>query len=200
MTVGVVDYGTGNLRSVQKAFEYLGAECRILGPAEDYAAVERLVLPGVGSFGHAMLSIEASRLYRPLMDWIGSGRPLLGICLGLQLLFESSEESMGVRGLSVFKGTCRRFREKKVPQIGWNNVRARRENRLLQGMAGGEFFYFNHSYFVVPEEEEVVLAETDYGVIYTSIAGKDNISGVQFHPEKSGRAGLETLENWMRSW
>ena len=87
-----------------------------------------------------------------------------------------------------------------LPQIGWNNVRARRENRLLQGMAGGEFFYFNHSYFVVPEEEEVVLAETDYGVIYTSIAGKDNISGVQFHPEKSGRAGLETLENWMRSW
>lgn len=199
MAIGIVDYGAGNLRSVQKAFEHLGAECRILGPAGDFASIERLVLPGVGSFGHAMLNLEAGGLCALIKEWINSGRPLMGICLGLQLLFESSEESPGVRGLSVFKGTCRRFREKKVPQVGWNEVQARRENSLLQGMSGSEFFYFNHGYFVVPEDGAITLAETEYGVTYTSMAGRANIIGIQFHPEKSGRSGLKILENWMGS-
>lgn len=195
--IGIVDYGAGNLNSVKKAFDFLEKESKILTLAEGFGTIERLVLPGVGSFGHAMERIREMGLYGLIREWVESDRPFLGICLGLQLLFESSEESAGVEGLSVFKGTCRRFADEKVPQIGWNNIQVERAIDLLGWIRNGEFFYFNHSYYVVPEEEEVVVATSNYGGDYTSIAGKGNVFGVQFHPEKSGRKGLKLLENWV---
>lgn len=195
--IGIVNYGAGNLNSVKKAFDFLEKESQILTSAEEFGTIERLVLPGVGSFSHAMERIKEKEFYNPIKEWIESDRPFLGICLGLQLLFESSEESAGVEGLSVFKGTCRRFTEEKVPQIGWNNIQVERVIDLLGGIRNGEFFYFNHSYYVVPEEDEVIVATSNYGVDYTSIAGKGNVFGVQFHPEKSGQTGIELLRNWM---
>ncbi|MFP4081132.1 MAG: imidazole glycerol phosphate synthase subunit HisH [Candidatus Aminicenantes bacterium] len=195
--IGIVDYGAGNLNSVKKAFDFLKRESKILKSAAEFTSINRLVLPGVGSFGHAMERIRATRLYGPIKAWIESGRPFLGICLGLHLLFESSEESERIEGLSVFKGTCRRFTEKKVPQIGWNNIRFEREINLLRGIRNGEFFYFIHSYYAVPEEREVAVAASHYGVNYTSIALRGNVLGIQFHPEKSGPAGLKLLQNWV---
>jgi imidazole glycerol phosphate synthase glutamine amidotransferase subunit len=170
----------------------------MLTSAAEFETIEHLVLPGVGSFGHAMERIKEKGFYNPIKEWVESDRSYLGICLGLQLLFESSEESAGVEGLSVFKGTCRRFTEKKVPQIGWNNIQIRSRIALLGRIRNGEFFYFNHSYYVVPEEEEVVMATSHYGADYTSIAGKGNVFGVQFHPEKSGRTGMKLLGNWVK--
>ena len=195
--IGIVDYRAGNLGSVKKAFDYLEKESKILTSVEEFKTIERLVLPGVGSFGHSMGRIRESELYRPIKEWIESDRPLLGICLGLQLLFESSQESEGVEGLSVFQGTCRRFSEKKVPQIGWNNIQVKRGIDLLRGIRNGEYFYFNHSFYVVPEEEKTIAATTNYGLAYTSIVERGNLCGVQFHPEKSGGAGLKMLRNWV---
>lgn len=195
--IGIVDYGAGNLRSVKKAFDFLEEKSRILTSAEELNTFERLVFPGVGSFGHAMEKIREMGLYGPIKEWIEMDRPFLGICLGLQLLFESSEEFMGVEGLSVFKGTCRRFAEKKVPQVGWNKIHIERGINLLGGIRNDEFFYFIHSYYVVPDESEVVVATSTYGVDYASIVGKGRVLGVQFHPEKSGYTGLRLLKNWV---
>ena len=195
--IGVVDYGAGNLQSVRKAFDFLGVRSRILSIAAEFNTIDRLVLPGVGSFGHAVESMIKKQLYDPTAEWIRSDRPFLGICLGLQLLFESSKESVSERGFSVFKGICKRFAEKKVPQIGWNYIRVERENELLRGIHTGEFFYFVHSYYVDPMENGSILALSNYGVDYPSVIGKGNVFGVQFHPEKSGRAGLRLLKNWV---
>ncbi len=196
--IGIVDYGAGNLSSVKKAFDFLRIESKILTSADELRIIERLVLPGVCSFGHAMKRIIERGLYDPIKDWIESDRPFLGICLGLQLLFESSEESEGVKGLSFLKGICRRFYGKKVPQIGWNNIRIESETELLRGIHSGDFFYFVHSYYAVPEESEVVVAISDYGVDFASVARSGNVFGVQFHPEKSGHTGLQLLRNWVQ--
>ena len=195
--IGIVDYGAGNLRSVKKAFDFLEKKSRILTSAEELNTFERLVFPGVGSFGHAVERVREMGLYGPIKEWIEMDRPFLGICLGLQLLFESSEEFMGVEGLSVLKGTCRRFAEKKVPQVGWNKIRVERGINLLKGIRNDEFFYFIHSYYVVPDESGVIVATSTYGVDYASIVGKGRVLGVQFHPEKSGYAGLRLLKNWV---
>lgn len=194
--IGIVDYGAGNLHSVQKAFDFLEKESKILKSPEGWGNIQHLVLPGVGSFGFAMQRIQEKKLKKPLIEWIESGRPFLGICLGFQLLFESSEEFPGIEGLSIFKGTCRRFTGKKVPQIGWNDIHVARSVEWIQEIGNGEFFYFNHSYYVVAEEEEVVVATSCYNVEFTCIAGKGKVYGVQFHPEKSGRTGLKLLQNW----
>jgi len=194
--IGIVDYEAGNLNSVQKAFDFLEKESKILKSPEGWGNIQHLVLPGVGSFGFAMQRIQEKKMKKPLIEWIESGRPFLGICLGFQLLFESSEEFPGIEGLSIFKGTCRRFTGKKVPQIGWNDIHVARSVEWIQEIGNGEFFYFNHSYYVVAEEEEVVVATSCYNVEFTCIAGKGKVYGVQFHPEKSGRTGLKLLQNW----
>jgi imidazole glycerol-phosphate synthase subunit HisH len=201
--IGIVDYGAGNLRSVSKALDFLGFENRLVGGAGGLAGIERLVLPGVGAFGEAARQLRTRGLFAPVKEWLEVGQPFLGICLGLQLLFESSEESPGEPGLAVFRGSCRKLIERKVPQIGWNTVAAcgggADDPALLRGLPAEPYFYFVHSYCVAPEEADLVIAETDYGGPYPSIAGRGRVLGVQFHPEKSGGLGLQLLENWVRT-
>ncbi|RMI01662.1 MAG: imidazole glycerol phosphate synthase subunit HisH [Calditrichaeota bacterium] len=195
--IGIIDYGAGNLRSVKKALDYLGVESRVMAGPEGMEGIHKLVLPGVGAFGAAVERLRQQGLWEPLTDWLGADRPFLGICLGMQVLFETSEEAPGVRGLEVFPGTVRRFQTHKVPQIGWNQVHRRRPVDLMEGIPEGAFFYFLHGYYVEPVEAELIAAETEYGVVYPSVIRRGNICAVQFHPEKSAEAGLTLLRNWV---
>jgi glutamine amidotransferase len=197
--IAIVDYGAGNLRSVQKAFDHLGVSSQVVRSRAELGSAERLVLPGVGAFGTAMEKLKTSGLLEGVEEWLGSGAPFLGICLGMQMLLEDSAESEGVAGLGFLKGSCLPFREGKVPQIGWNQLTVQKGSRLLQGIDDGSFFYFLHGYYVDPQETEVVTATTEYGVRYPSVIERDNVAAVQFHPEKSGELGLRLLENWVRS-
>ena len=192
-----VDYGMGNLRSVQKAFERVGHGAVVTNRPEDVAQAERVVLPGVGAFGDAMANLKRAGLVDPVVKSISKGRPFLGICLGLQLLFVESEEMGRHRGLDVLPGRVRRFPEgERVPQIGWNQIHIRRKLPLLEGIPDGSFFYFVHSYYVDAENPEDTIATTDYGIDYTSIAGRGTAFGIQFHPEKSQDLGLRILKNF----
>jgi len=195
--IGIIDYGAGNLHSVRKAFSYLEKDCLIVQNPGDLAKVTRIVLPGVGSFGHAVTEIRKRNWFAPLRDWLTKGRPFLGICLGMQLLFETSDESSESAGFSVMEGTCRKFKEKKVPQIGWNDIEIKKYSPLFAGLRSRDYFYFVHSFYVVPRDEKDTRAETFYGSYYTSVVGRDRIFGVQFHPENSGDKGLRLLRNWV---
>ena len=195
--IAIVNYGMGNLRSVQKAFEHVGAKAFIVDRPEDIDAAERVVLPGVGAFGDAMNNLKTAGLIAPIVRAISEGRPFLGICLGLQLMFAESEEMGQYRGLDILPGKVKRFpKGQRVPQIGWNEVRIQRDTSLLDGVPDGSYFYFVHSFFVVSERDEDVVGVTDYGIDYASIAGNDRAFGVQFHPEKSQDAGLKILKNF----
>jgi glutamine amidotransferase len=198
MAIGIVDYGAGNLRSVQKAFSHLRVENAVINEPGGLGGVDRLVLPGVGSFGHAAVHLRAAGFLEPLKGWIAADRPFLGICLGMQLLFDGSEESPGVEGLGIFAGICRRFLKGKSPQIGWNDILNVRPVSLLEGIAAGTHFYFVHGFYVAAESPDIVAAETEYGTVYPSIVGRGRVWAVQFHPEKSGEAGLRLLSNWGR--
>ncbi len=195
--IGIVDYGAGNLRSVRKAFAFLGRDAVILDSPEGFSAVDRVVLPGVGSFGYAMDKLRERGLIEGIGTWVASGRPLFGICLGLQLLAKGSDESPGVDGFGFFEGVCRRFPGEKVPQIGWNSVRVLRQDPLFAGIGDGEYFYYANSFY--PPADPDVLAVSDYGIEFAAALGKANVRGAQFHPEKSGPAGLRLLENWAGS-
>lgn len=195
--LAVVDYGAGNLNSVRKAFAFLGVETVVARGPEELAGVDRIVLPGVGAFGRAAERLRFLGFDRALRAWADAGRPLLGICLGLQLFFASSEEMPGAEGLGLLPGSCRRLQARKVPQVGWNTVRPVKPHPLFGGPARGEHFYFVHGFFAAPQAPGDVLALTDYEGNFCSAAGRDRLIGVQFHPEKSGRAGLELLRNWM---
>jgi glutamine amidotransferase len=197
--IAIVDYGAGNLRSVQKAFDHLGVASQVVRSRRELESTERLVLPGVGAFGTAMEKLKTSGLLEGVEEWLSSGAPFLGICLGMQMLLEGSAESEGVAGLGFLKGSCLPFRAGKVPQIGWNQLTVQKASRLLQGIDDGSFFYFLHGYYVDPQETEVVTATTEYGVRYPSVIERENVAAVQFHPEKSGELGLRLLENWVRS-
>ena len=195
--IAIVDYGMGNLRSVQKGFERVGHAATITDRPEDVVAAERVVLPGVGAFGDAMANLQTVGLLEPIGDAIRQGRPFLGICLGLQLLFSLSEEMGQHVGLDILPGNVRRFPEgERVPQIGWNQIHIRRETPLLAGVPDHAFLYFVHSYYVSADEESDVVATTDYGIDYVSIAGRGSAYGVQFHPEKSQDLGLLILKNF----
>ncbi len=195
--IAIVDYGMGNLRSVQRAFEYVGAEAIVTDHRATIESASAVVLPGVGAFGKAMSNLKRAGLADVIRQVIARGRPFLGICLGLQLLFKESEEMGQHRGLSVFDGMVKRFNVSlKVPQIGWNQIHVQQASPLLEGVADGSYAYFVHSYYVVPADPEIVLATTDYGINYPSVIGQDNVFGLQFHPEKSQTVGLRILRNF----
>jgi len=197
--VVIIDYGMGNLRSVQKAFEFLGAGAVICPDGSRIDGADLLVLPGVGDFGAAMGELERRGLTESIRSYAAAGGKLLGICLGMQLVMEASEEAPGVPGLGIIKGTVRRFprsREYPVPQIGWNTVRySDRAARLFDGIPQESYFYFVHSFYVDPVESAVSAGITDYGMDYTSVLFEDNVIAAQFHPEKSQKPGLQLLRN-----
>ena len=197
----VVDYGMGNLRSVSKALEHVGAEVRVSSSPLELKEAHGVVLPGVGAFKDAVKNLKERGLWEAILKEVEKGKPLLGICLGLQLLFEVSYEFGKSQGLGLIEGEVVRFelpREYKIPHMGWNQVFRRKSSPLLEGIRDGEFFYFVHSYFVKPKDESVVLTESDYGIRFCSSVEKENVFATQFHPEKSQRAGLKLLENFVK--
>ena len=195
--VAIIDYGVGNLRSVEKAFAATGCEAFISGDEEVLRGAERLVLPGVGAFGACMKALKERGFDRLVREKASEGTPLLGVCVGMQLLFEESDEFGSTPGLGLLKGTVRRFgNELVVPQVGWNRIHQKREHALFDGIADGAFCYFVHSFYCQPSDEAVVVGETEYGRRYASVVTQENICGVQFHPEKSQDVGLRMLRNF----
>jgi len=202
--IAVIDYGMGNLRSVEKALQVSGAKTKVTSSARDIARASKIVFPGVGSFGAAMKELKKLKLVAPLKDAIAEGKPFLGLCLGMQLLFERSEESPGVRGLGVLHGEVKRFRGRKlkIPHMGWNNIvhgpwSMDHSMDILKGVPDGAYMYFVHSYYVKPKDKGVILTTTDYGIKFASGVVKDNVFGLQFHPEKSQTVGLGILRNFV---
>lgn len=196
--ITIVDYQMGNLRSVQKAFEKVGAEARISSQPREIAAADQLVLPGVGAFGDAMAEIRRRDLDGPIVDFIASGKPFFGICLGLQLLFERGLEHGEHEGLGVIQGDVVRFDRKemgdlKVPHMGWNTVAKKRTSPLMAEIADGTHFYFVHSYYVRPKDDSVTALQCEYGHPFSAAIEKDNVFATQFHPEKSQADGLRLL-------
>jgi glutamine amidotransferase len=195
----IIDYGMGNLRSVDKAVSAVGGHPRITGDPEAVRKAERLVLPGVGAFGDAMRNLRKNGMDGAIRDAAAAGVPLLGLCLGLQLLFTHSEEFGSHEGLNLIPGKVLRFSEPglRVPHIGWNQIEGIRPNPLLEGISEGSYFYFVHSYYVDPDREENILSWTDYGHRFCSIACRDKVWGAQFHPEKSQDIGKKLLRNFL---
>lgn len=198
--IAVVDYERGNLRSVQKALEHVGARAVVTQDPVEIETADKLVLPGVGAFADCMSNLQRFHLVEPILEFMTSGRPFLGICLGLQLLFSQSEEFGTHEGLNLVSGRVIRFpRGLKVPHMGWNTVEIWQDDcPLLKGVPDGSYLYFVHSYYVVPYDFSVVATSTQYGVEYTSTIWKDNMFATQFHPEKSQKLGLKVLENFQR--
>ena len=195
--VAIIDYGVGNLRSVEKAFGAMNCEAVVSGDERVLREAKRLVLPGVGAFGACMKALGERGFDRLVRERASEGTPLMGVCVGMQMLFEESEEFGRTAGLGLLGGRVRRFsKELLVPQTGWNQVSQRGVHRLLSGIEEGAFFYFVHSYYCEPEEWEVVRGETEYGAAYASVVARGSICGVQFHPEKSQAAGLRLLRNF----
>lgn len=197
--IALVDYGLGNLRSVQKALEAVGGEVRLTSQPEEILAADQVVLPGVGAFGDGMAGLKARGLVSALRKVLERGVPFLGICLGMQLLFESSDELGQHSGLGVLPGQVRRFpaRGLKIPQTGWNQLVIQREVPLLRGLKSGDYAYFNHGYYCEAADSTHVLAYTEYGLRYASVVGRGRLMGVQFHPEKSQAVGLQILRNFV---
>lgn len=195
--MAIIDYGVGNLRSVEKAFQAGGVEAAVSADEESLRSAERLVLPGVGAFRACMEALASRGFDRLVRERVGAGVPLLGVCVGMQMLFEESEEFGVTEGLGFLRGRVRRFPEAlRVPQVGWNQVGWRGEHALSRGIADKTFFYFVHSFFCETPDAEAVLGETEYGLTYASVVARGNVCGVQFHPEKSQAAGLRLLRNF----
>ena len=194
----IIDYGAGNLQSVEKALRHIGCGCFVTADPAELRQARAAVLPGVGAFGDAMKSLRARGLEEPIRAFIASGKPFLGICLGLQLLFESSEESPGVAGLGLLKGKILRLPAGsglKIPHIGWNSLSVGKPGGLFAGVEGEPYVYFVHSYYL-QAEEDVVAATAEYGATIHAAVQKDNLLACQFHPEKSGEVGLKLLRNF----
>jgi glutamine amidotransferase len=197
----VVDYDAGNLRSVQRALEAMGQRPVVTSDPQAIERAEALVLPGVGSAQDCMRKLIARGLVEPLKDYAASGRPFLGVCVGLQLLFDGSEEGGGVECLGILPGMVRRFQNQdglKVPQIGWNAVSLKYDHPLLAGIPGGTYFYFVHSYYADPSDPSVTIGQAEYGVDFAAIVASENVVATQFHPEKSADMGLRIYANFGR--
>jgi len=201
--LGLVDYGSGNLRSVQRAIEHAGGECIHVQREADTTGCAALVVPGVGSFGDCAGQLRERGLWEVIKSWIGADKPYLGICLGYQLLFDSSEESPGVQGLGVLRGKVVHFPKSsglKIPHMGWNQLHINKpSDRLMTGLGENPDFYFVHSYYPVPEDDAVITSTCTYGMEFAASVTKGNLSAVQFHPEKSQELGLKMLRNFISS-
>jgi len=199
--ISIVDYGMGNLRSVEKAFARLGHSARIISRPEEVSATDRLVLPGVGAMKDSMAALRTNDLVEPIKDFIQTGKPFFGICLGLQMLFDVSYEDGEHPGLGVFPGSVKKFevsRPLKVPHMGWNSLCWKRRPPLAKQAEDGQYAYFVHSFYVAPDNPSIVAAETDYGGPFASVCWKDNVIATQFHPEKSQKLGLALLDGFAR--
>jgi imidazole glycerol-phosphate synthase subunit HisH len=198
--IAILDYGVGNLRSVEKAFAAVGAQAIVTNDAGAIRAAAKLVLPGVGAFGECARQLRASRLDQLVLEAAAQNRPLLGLCVGLQLMFDEGHEFGVHKGLGLMRGRVVRFPDAgpRVPQIGWNQIENAGPHPLLDGLSNGTYFYFVHSYHVVAEDEADVIAETEYGIRYPSVCAHGSVAGVQFHPEKSQDAGLRLLANFAK--
>ncbi|MDS1028992.1 imidazole glycerol phosphate synthase subunit HisH [Bacillota bacterium LX-D] len=195
--IAIIDYGMGNLRSVQKGLESVGCEAYITNNPAEILQAKGVVLPGVGAFADAMKSLKGHNLLEVITEVVESKKPLLGICLGMQLLFEYSEENGCYKGLGIFKGGVKKLPAGlKVPHMGWNQLAIEQETPILEGIKSGSSYYFVHSYHVIPAEPDVILATTDYGQDVVAIVGRENVFGIQFHPEKSSTNGLKILKNY----
>lgn len=215
--IAIVDYGMGNLRSVEKGFIKVGIDARITNRPEVIERADGVVLPGVGAFKDCMRELTSLELTDAIVQAVKKGKPYLGICLGLQVLFSESEEFGRCRGLDIFKGKVTKFQVSsfkqqgiepatcnlkpatfKIPHMGWNQIWIQKNNLLLDGIQDKTYFYFVHSFYVAPEDDSIIATTTDYGLNFTSMIWKDNVFAVQFHPEKSQSAGLRLLENFGR--
>ncbi|NDJ86944.1 MAG: imidazole glycerol phosphate synthase subunit HisH [Chloroflexi bacterium] len=197
--IAVIDYGAGNLRSVYNALRYLGAEVLIAQSPQDLGSARKMVLPGVGAFGAGMAALHESGFVEPIQKQARAGMPVLGICLGMQYLFETSDEMGTHEGLGLLPGRVTRFPETTplVPHIGWNQLHIQQPHPLLTEIPDGTYAYFVHSYYVEPGEPSDILARTDFDINYASVVGRDTILGIQCHPEKSQTAGLRILQNFV---
>ena len=198
--IAIIDYDAGNIRSVEKALQFLGQEVKITRDREEILGADKVVLPGVGSFGDAMGKLHQYGLVEVIRQLAEEKTPFLGICLGLQLLFERSDESPGVEGLGILKGEILRIPEgegRKIPHMGWNSLELRNQGRLFAGISGEPYVYFVHSYYLKARDEQIVKATTEYGVTIHASVEQDNIFACQFHPEKSSDTGLKILKNFV---
>jgi imidazole glycerol phosphate synthase glutamine amidotransferase subunit len=197
--IAIVDYGMGNLRSVINAFKRLGADVVITRDKETIEASSAVVLPGVGAFGKCIENLRKLELFDSIKELIAGNKLYLGICLGMQILFETSEEATGIGGMGVIKGSVPRFTGNvKVPHMGWNSIEIIKEHPIFEGIDGGSHFYFDHSFYCQPNEEGVTATKTSYGIEFASSIQKGNVFACQFHPEKSQRIGLKLLQNFIR--
>ena len=199
--IAIIDYDAGNLKSVEKALQFLGQECVITRAFHEIKKADKVILPGVGSFGDAMSQLKKFELDKVIHEVAAEQKPFLGICLGLQLLFEGSEESEGVEGLHLLDGEILRIPEQeglKIPNIGWNSLNLQNNGRLFQNLEGSPFVYFVHSYYLKAREESIVKATIEYSTHIHASVEKDNIFACQFHPEKSGTVGLQILSNFAK--
>ena len=198
--IAIIDYDAGNIKSVEKALDFLGQDVVITGEPEKILKADKVILPGVGAFGDAMANLRRTGLDEVIRQAAGRGTPFLGICLGLQLLFERSDEAPGVEGLGILKGEILRIPEKeglKIPHMGWNSLHLENNGRLFRGIEEGAYVYFVHSYYLKAAEESIVKASTEYSVHIHASVEKDNVFACQFHPEKSSDVGLSILKNFV---
>lgn len=200
--IALLDYQAGNLHSVSKALERAGGDVEIISRPVDMKKFSAIVLPGVGNFGDCAKKCREHKFDHLVLNWIDCGKPFLGICVGLQLLLEESEEAPGVPGLALFNGKVKLFKPEehslKVPQMGWNQVLQKKKSPLFNGISDNSYFYFVHSYYVAPEDEKIIVGETEYGIKYCSFIQKENVYATQFHPEKSQKNGIKFLENFVK--
>lgn len=197
--IAIIDYGAGNIQSVYKALRHIGCDCFITNKKDEIMSADGAILPGVGSFGDTVDNMEKLGIREAVKEFIASGKPFLGICLGLQLLFPASEESPEADGLNIFAGSIRKIPKKeglKIPHMGWNSIEINPSSRLFTGIERNPYVYFVHSYFLNAYERDIVAAQTEYGVMIDAAVEKDNVFATQFHPEKSGETGLNILRNF----
>lgn len=198
--IAIIDYDAGNIKSVEKALQKLGADVVITNDAQEILRADKVILPGVGAFGDAMANLKKFGLDKVIYEVVENGTPFLGICLGLQLLFERSDETPGVAGLGILKGEILRIPDKddlKIPHMGWNSLHLQNQGRLFMGLSEQSYVYFVHSYYLKADHEQIVKATTDYSVNIHASVEKDNVFACQFHPEKSSDVGLQILKNFV---